>query len=147
MVTWPSRLTSYVSLEFPDRMRFFDREPFSATLVRAGGTFETNHLALRVVRIATPLLETSLKLDTTSNASQLQNSPSHPCLSGVGCGTRFEGNKPEREPTVRKKLKLGLRRLLRSGIGFWFAKIRPRSARQDACYDYYDHNNYCEYND
>src|SRR5438876_12216488 len=25
-------------------------------------------------------------------------------------GTRFEGNKPEREPTVRKRLKLGLRR-------------------------------------
>jgi len=52
-------------------MRLFDREPFSVTLVGAGRTFETNHLALRVVRIATPLLETSLKLDTTANASQL----------------------------------------------------------------------------
>ena len=59
------------SLEFPDRVRFFDREPFSVTLVGAGRTFETNHLALRVVRIATPLLETSLKLDTTAYASQL----------------------------------------------------------------------------
>ncbi len=52
-------------------MRLFDREPFSATLVRAGRAFETNHLALRVVRIATPLLEASLKLDTTANTSQL----------------------------------------------------------------------------
>src|SRR5436190_22422443 len=59
------------SLEFPNRMRLFDRKPFSATLVGAGRTFETNHLALRVVRIATPLLEASLKLDTTANASQL----------------------------------------------------------------------------
>ena len=59
------------SLEFPNRMRFFDREPFSVTLVGAGRAYETNHLALRVVRIATPLLEASLKLDTTANASQL----------------------------------------------------------------------------
>src|SRR5437016_13951237 len=59
------------SLEFPNRMRLFDREPFSVTLVGAGRTFEANHLALRVVRIATPLLEASLKLDTTANASQL----------------------------------------------------------------------------
>src|SRR5439155_2701648 len=59
------------SLEFPNRMRFFDREPFSVTLVGAVRTFETNHLALRVVRIATPLLEASLKLDTTADASQL----------------------------------------------------------------------------
>jgi hypothetical protein len=59
------------SLEFPNRMRLFDRKPFSATLVRAGRPFETNHLALRRIRIATPLLETSLKLDTTANASQL----------------------------------------------------------------------------
>jgi len=88
-------------------MRLFDRKPFSATLVRAGRPFETNHLALRRVRIATPLLETSLKLDTTANAFQFQNGPSHPYLSGVGCGTRFEGNKPEREPTVRKGCKLG----------------------------------------
>jgi hypothetical protein len=36
------------SLEFPDRMRLFDRKPFSAALVRAGGTFETNHLTLRM---------------------------------------------------------------------------------------------------
>ena len=88
-------------------MRFFDREPFSATLVRAGGTFEANHFTLRIVRIATPLLEASLKLDTTANALQFQNSPSHRCPSGVGRGTRLEGNKPEREPTVRKRLKLG----------------------------------------
>src|SRR2546422_4494363 len=57
------------SLEFPNRMRLFDRKPFSAALVGAGRTFETNHLALRVVRIATPLLEASLKLDTTAYAS------------------------------------------------------------------------------
>src|SRR5438445_13302142 len=30
-----------------------------------------------------------------------------PVLSGVGCGTRFEGNKPEREPTVRKRFSVG----------------------------------------
>src|SRR5437016_13034182 len=40
-----------------------------------------------------------------------------------------------------------LRRLLRSGIGFWFTKIRPRSARQDACYDYCYYYNHCECND
>src|SRR5437879_13601739 len=54
------------SLEFSNRMRFFDREPFSATLVGAGRTFETNHLALRVVRIATPLLAASLTLRSAS---------------------------------------------------------------------------------
>src|SRR6267378_1596638 len=91
-------------------MRLFDREPFSAALVGAGRPFETNHLALRMVRIATLPLETSLKLDTTANALQFQNGPGHPHASGVDCGTRFEGNKPEREPTVRKGLKLGLRR-------------------------------------
>jgi len=64
-------LAPHVSLEFPDRMRLFDRKPFSATLVRAGRTFETNHLTLRVVRIPAPLLEASLKLDTTANAFQL----------------------------------------------------------------------------
>jgi hypothetical protein len=58
-------------LEFPNRMRLFDREPFSAAFVRAGGTFETNHFALRMVRIATLPLEASLKLDTTAYASQL----------------------------------------------------------------------------
>jgi hypothetical protein len=39
------------------------------------------------------------------------------------------------------------REILRSGIGFWMAKVRPRSARQDACYDYYDYYDYCHYND
>src|SRR5438105_8933363 len=89
------------SLEFPDRMRFFDRKPFSAALVGTGRTFETNHLALRVVRIATPLLEASLKLDTTANASQFQNSPGHPRPSAVGSGTRLEANNPDRAATVR----------------------------------------------
>src|SRR5205807_9651780 len=36
------------SLEFPNRMRLFDRKPFSATLVRAGRTFWTNHFTLRM---------------------------------------------------------------------------------------------------
>ena len=51
-------------------MRLFDRKPLSATLVRAGRTFETNHLTLRLVQIATLPLEASLKLDTTANTSQ-----------------------------------------------------------------------------
>ena len=59
------------SLEFPNGMRFFDREPFSIAFVRAGRAFETNHLALRIVRIAALPLEASLKLDTTAYASQL----------------------------------------------------------------------------
>jgi hypothetical protein len=87
-------------------MRFFDSEPFSATLVRAGRAFETNHIALRIVRLATPLLEAPLKLDTTANTLQFQNGPSHPCPSGVGRGTGSEGNKPEREPIVRKRSKV-----------------------------------------
>jgi hypothetical protein len=35
------------SLEFPDRMRLFYCKSFSATLLREGGNFETNHLGLR----------------------------------------------------------------------------------------------------
>ena len=38
--------------------------------------------------------------------------------------------------TIREVIFSGL--ALKSGIGFWPAKIRPRSAHQDACYDYYD---------
>jgi hypothetical protein len=58
-----------VSLEFPNRMRLFNREPFSATLVRAGRAVETNHLALGMVRIVALFLDAFLKLDTTTNAS------------------------------------------------------------------------------
>ena len=52
-------------------MRLLDRKPLSTTLVRTGGTFETNHFTLRVIRIATLPLEASLKLDTTANTLQL----------------------------------------------------------------------------
>ncbi len=64
-------LTSEVSFELPNRMRLLDRKPFSATLVRTGRTFETNHFTFRMVRIVALFLDAFLKLNTTAYASQL----------------------------------------------------------------------------
>jgi hypothetical protein len=53
---------SIVSLELSNRMLLLDREPFSATLVRAGRVPEVYHIALRKVRVAALLFEALLEL-------------------------------------------------------------------------------------